>query len=60
MTQSEHSMDLAEAASAGQDRWSVALMNPHFQTRLVNDPFGDPVLYVEFKFERRALLRTAL
>ncbi len=31
-------------------------MNPHFQTRLVNDSFGDPALYVEFKFERRALL----
>jgi ribonuclease Z len=31
-------------------------INPHFQTHLVNDPFGDPALYVEFKFERRALL----
>ncbi len=31
-------------------------MNPHFQARLVNDPFGDPALYVAFKFRRRGLL----
>lgn len=31
-------------------------MNPLFHPALVNDPFGDPALYVEFKYERRALL----
>lgn len=31
-------------------------MKPLFHPRLVNDPFGDPALYVEFLFERRALL----
>ena len=36
--------------------YSGRAMNPHFQARLVNDPFGDPALYVAFTFRRRALL----
>jgi len=31
-------------------------MNPSFSCSLVNDPFGDPGLYVELKWSRRALL----
>jgi ribonuclease Z len=31
-------------------------MTPSFYPELVNDRFGDPVLYVDIKFERRALL----
>jgi ribonuclease Z len=31
-------------------------MRPGFHASLVNDPFGDPGLYVEFSLERRALL----
>ncbi|BCX81177.1 ribonuclease Z [Methylomarinovum caldicuralii] len=31
-------------------------MKPTFQPQLVNDPFGDPALYVEFLFQKRALL----
>jgi len=31
-------------------------MRPIFQPRLVNDPFGDPALFVDILFERRALL----
>ncbi|HHJ37980.1 MAG: hypothetical protein AXA67_12535 [Methylothermaceae bacteria B42] len=31
-------------------------MKPAFQAHLVNDPFGDPALYIEFLFQRRALL----
>lgn len=31
-------------------------MKPLLQAALVNDPFGDPALYVEFMFERRAML----
>jgi ribonuclease Z len=31
-------------------------MRAVFEPRLVNDPFGDPVLYVDFRDERRALL----
>jgi ribonuclease Z len=31
-------------------------MTPLFHPQPVNDPFGDPALYVDFLFERRALL----
>jgi ribonuclease Z len=31
-------------------------MNPSFSSYLVNDPFGDPGLYVEVRWARRALL----
>ena len=31
-------------------------MRPTFSPALVNGPFGDPGLYLDFKFERRALL----
>jgi ribonuclease Z len=31
-------------------------MRPIFQAELVNKPFGDPGIYVDLKFERRALL----
>ncbi|MEW6681508.1 MAG: MBL fold metallo-hydrolase [Nitrospirota bacterium] len=31
-------------------------MRPSFHPRLINDPFGDPGVYVEFMFERRAIL----
>lgn len=31
-------------------------MKPIFHPRLVNDPFGDPGVYVDFLFEKRALL----
>jgi ribonuclease Z len=31
-------------------------MTQRFRAKLVNEPFGDPVLYVELLFERRALL----
>jgi ribonuclease Z len=32
------------------------LMRPTFDARLVNESFGDPGVYVDFRFERRALL----
>lgn len=31
-------------------------MRPIFSPALINDPFGDPGLYMDFRFERRALL----
>jgi ribonuclease Z len=31
-------------------------MKPLFHTQLIHDPFGDPGLYLEFMFDRRALL----
>ncbi|MCK7581423.1 MAG: hypothetical protein MZV65_41190 [Chromatiales bacterium] len=31
-------------------------MTPLFHPQPVNDPFGDPALFVDFRFERRALL----
>ena len=31
-------------------------MNPLFHPQLVNGPWGDPVLYIEFKHDRRAIL----
>jgi ribonuclease Z len=34
----------------------TARMRPIFQPRLVNGPFGDPALFVDILFERRALL----
>lgn len=42
-------------------RWVAAVtrgarMTPLFQPQPVNDPFGDPAVYVDFLFERRALL----
>jgi ribonuclease Z len=32
------------------------LVKPLFHPRLINDPFGDPGVYVDFLFEKRALL----
>ena len=37
-------------------RPELAAMRPIFSPELVNDPFGDPGLYVDFKFDKRALL----
>ena len=38
------------------EKWYAFPMTPLFHPSLVNDPFGDPALYVDFLFERRALL----
>ena len=34
----------------------LRIMTPSFYPQLVNDRFGDPALYVDLKFEKRALL----
>ena len=31
-------------------------MSSRFHPNLINDPFGDPALYIEFMFEKRAIL----
>jgi hypothetical protein len=35
-------------------------MPRHFDPALINDPFGDPGLYLDLVFERRALLFDAI
>ena len=37
-------------------RFRPVTMRPIFQAELVNRPFGDPGLYIDLKFERRAVL----
>ena len=36
--------------------WTELIMRPLFHPKLVNDPFGDPALYVDCLFEKRALM----
>ena len=49
-----HQSGIMFDAVTGQPK--LAAMRPIFRPALVNDPFGDPGLYVDFKFEKRALL----
>ena len=35
---------------------SIKTMRPCFHPRLVNDPFGDPALFIPFLYEKRALM----
>src|SRR5688572_8946013 len=42
-----------ETRAAGR---SLTSMQPIVSTELVNGPFGDPALFLDFRFERRALL----
>jgi ribonuclease Z len=40
----------------GDERPILARMRPIFDAQLVNEAFGDPGVYVDFRFEKRALL----
>lgn len=39
-----------------EDVRSIGAMRPHLHPTLVNGPFGDPAVYVDFLHERRAIL----
>ncbi len=38
------------------ENFTIENMKPLFHTSLINGPFDDPVLYVDFMFKKRALL----